>query len=259
MGQYWIPVNLDKRQFLEPHKLGSGLKLWEQLAQGGTGQALILLMAAMPERRGGGDLGEHKIVGSWAGDRVTFIGDYAEDGDLTATNPGFTSKSTDTPESKLFGMCRGRDEEGEGTPFEDITDEVCAVIEKELGGVFCGSGWREFHDNGTPEALKELKERKTKAKQAKTATATATATMEAPVESTLSSITLSNQEGTSDKLYRLTLIQNPDATFSAKAESCRRGKDWINQGMKADHVDIHSANATMQKIKNEKIKKGYLE
>ena len=32
MGQYWIPVNLDKKEFIEPHKLASGLKLWEQMA-----------------------------------------------------------------------------------------------------------------------------------------------------------------------------------------------------------------------------------
>ena len=32
MGQYWLPVNLDKREFVNPHKLGAGLKLWEQLA-----------------------------------------------------------------------------------------------------------------------------------------------------------------------------------------------------------------------------------
>ena len=33
MGQYWVVVNLDKHEFVMPHRLGSGLKLWEQLAR----------------------------------------------------------------------------------------------------------------------------------------------------------------------------------------------------------------------------------
>ena len=56
MGQYWLPVNLDKHEFADPHDLGTGLKLWEQLGNSGVGQALVILMAAMPEPRGGGDL-----------------------------------------------------------------------------------------------------------------------------------------------------------------------------------------------------------
>jgi hypothetical protein len=43
MGQYHVVVNLTKREFIHPHKLGSGLKLWEQIASGangGTGAAL---------------------------------------------------------------------------------------------------------------------------------------------------------------------------------------------------------------------------
>ena len=36
MGQYWKAVNLDKREFVHPHRLGCGLKLWEQLAKSQT-------------------------------------------------------------------------------------------------------------------------------------------------------------------------------------------------------------------------------
>lgn len=112
MGQYWITVNLDKREFINPHKVATGLKLWEQLANHpGTGAALIILTAAMPEVRGGGDFDleknwhgperefpEHNItpgpmpddyseiarrtIGRWAGDRIALIGDYAERSDL---------------------------------------------------------------------------------------------------------------------------------------------------------------------------------
>jgi len=106
MGQYWKCVNLTRKEFVDPHKLGSGLKLWEQLASHpGTGAALIILCAAMPEQRGGGDLdledeegfvGDLKkaagvsyseiakrTIGRWAGDRIALVGDYAERDDLS--------------------------------------------------------------------------------------------------------------------------------------------------------------------------------
>jgi hypothetical protein len=177
MGQYVIPLNLTKREFIDPHKLGNGLKLWEQVASDvGTGTALTILLAAGGnEPRGGGDLEVNtddpeyneiakSIIGRWAGDRVAIVGDYAEDTDLPATFKA----------SKLYGKCRGKDKEVEspyldklpdGTPsecvfqsgnhyvevkppvFKDITDLVCRVIEYELDGKFSGKGWRKFIRN----------------------------------------------------------------------------------------------------------------
>ena len=158
MGQYWIPVNLDKKEYIDPHKLGTGLKLWEHLANHpGTGAALIVLMAAMPEPRGGGDfdmdenwhgpertIPPHNIspgpmpenyssiakrtIGRWAGDRIALIGDYADSTDLT----GFDAK-------KVSEGCFN-EEEG----YLDITENVCKVIEHELCGKYIGDGWREF-------------------------------------------------------------------------------------------------------------------
>ena len=104
MGQYHQIINYDKKQFLDPHKFGEGVKLMEfSSGQHGTMQALAVLLAASntPEARGGGDLhpwlggpgygsrirdtkpqrGEwlmKNVVGSWAGDRIAIIGDYAE-------------------------------------------------------------------------------------------------------------------------------------------------------------------------------------
>lgn len=151
MGQYWLPVNLDKKEFIHPHKLGAGLKLWEQLANHpGTGAALIILTAAMPEPRGGGDLDleenwhgperkfpEHstepgpmsedystiakRTIGRWAGDRIALIGDYID--------------------SQIYEACV----EGK---YTDISDDVCRVIEHELRGQFAGEGWREFKKEG---------------------------------------------------------------------------------------------------------------
>ena len=107
MGQYHYTVNLDKREFLNPYKLGDGLKLYEQInSPGGVPSALFILLACS-NGRGGGDfnfdtyefVGEKcyrmpregcedllelatRWVGHWAGDRVAVVGDYAELDDL---------------------------------------------------------------------------------------------------------------------------------------------------------------------------------
>lgn len=178
MGQYWLVVNIEKREFVDPHKLGAGLKLWEQLANHpGTGAALIVIMAAMPEARGGGDFDlevnwhgpertfpEHntspgpmpegyyavakRTIGRWAGDRVALIGDYAEQDDLP---------QSEIPAPQMYHLCCGReyfdrhrDEFGSISPddlFTDISDDVCRVIEHELGGKFSGDGWRDWKPN----------------------------------------------------------------------------------------------------------------
>jgi hypothetical protein len=142
MGQYWKVVNLDKREFIHPHKLGSGLKLWEQIANApGIGAALIILCAAMPEYRGGGDLKldddvARRTIGRWAGDRVCLVGDYAQDSDL----PGFPGFSA------LYSLCTDASDldSSDDQLFTDISDDVCAVIERELEGKFEGNGWRRF-------------------------------------------------------------------------------------------------------------------
>lgn len=87
MGQYHKVVNLDKREFLNPHGLGDGLKLREQTdsGPGGTATALIVLLA-VSSGRGGGDLTvpdeNNTIVGRWGGDRIAIVGDYEEPEDL---------------------------------------------------------------------------------------------------------------------------------------------------------------------------------
>jgi len=50
MGQYWKTVSLTKREYVDNYRLACGAKLWEQLANHpGTGAALVILCAAMPE------------------------------------------------------------------------------------------------------------------------------------------------------------------------------------------------------------------
>jgi len=81
MGQYHIVVNLDKKQWLEPHAFGEGTKLMEfGCSAQGTMLALAVLLADS-NGRGGGDLrSENPIIGSWAGDRIVIAGDYGDEG-----------------------------------------------------------------------------------------------------------------------------------------------------------------------------------
>jgi hypothetical protein len=164
MGQYWKVVNLTKKEYITPHKLGTGLKLWEQLANHpGTGAALIILCAAMPEARGGGDFDldenwhgpertfpehnctpgpmpeeyqtiAHRTIGRWAGDRIALIGDYAEASDLRRHN------KTDIPADKIYERCN----EDHPEKWTDVSEDVARVIEHELNGKYEGNGWKEF-------------------------------------------------------------------------------------------------------------------
>jgi hypothetical protein len=78
MGQYFYIVNLDKKEYLHPHKMGSGLKLWEICASN-LPRVLPLLLRQSSEGGGGDYHGENTdIVGRWAGDRITVVGDYDE-------------------------------------------------------------------------------------------------------------------------------------------------------------------------------------
>jgi hypothetical protein len=143
MGQYWKVVNLDKREFIHPHKLGCGLKLWEQVNNHpGTGPALLILCAAMPVRRGGGDLSKDsevakRTIGRWAGNRICLVGDYCKEDDI----PGFDLTKIRFSEDADEPL-----EEGE-ILFTDISDDVCAVVEEALNGKFVGAGWRNFEEN----------------------------------------------------------------------------------------------------------------
>ena len=143
MGQSWVCVNLDKREFLNPHKLASLSGLWSQLSDWpGPSTALVILLAAMPEPRGSGDLSLHvspeynelasQVIGRWAGDRVAFVGDYASDSDL----PKQFHAST------LCSRCFGGGRKSQR--YRDITDAVCCILEYELSGRFGGEGVRSW-------------------------------------------------------------------------------------------------------------------
>jgi hypothetical protein len=86
MGQYYYVCNVDKKQYLDPHDFGDGLKLMEfGLSARGTLAGLAILLANS-NGRGGGDLradSPHaQMVGSWAGDRLVVCGDYSDENDV---------------------------------------------------------------------------------------------------------------------------------------------------------------------------------
>lgn len=78
MGQYHKLYNLDKREYVHPHRIDNGLKLMEQVGQEKSTASALLLLVANSNGRGGGDAGKHPMIGRWAGDRVLVQGDYAE-------------------------------------------------------------------------------------------------------------------------------------------------------------------------------------
>lgn len=146
MGQYHIVANLDKKQTLMPHKLGCGLKLWEQVAnQPGTGSALLVLLASASNGAGGGDLRANSpVIGSWRGDRLVMVGDYD---DQSRYLVGY-DKSEELSGAEIYSATARDETDDSSLPgWTDISDEVCAVLEVELDGKFVGDGWRDFVPN----------------------------------------------------------------------------------------------------------------
>lgn len=186
MGQYWKVVNLDKREWVDPHQLGVGMKLGEQVGSGhGTPDAIFILVTALREHRGGGDfdwdtnyygperdnkIAEHRhnggpvieayneiakrTIGRWAGDRIAVVGDYADDSDLEWS---ITTDKGTFGFASIYGMCQDHDDteniasamEEYGVVFKDVTPDVARVIEHEVGGRFIGDGWRKFVRHGS--------------------------------------------------------------------------------------------------------------
>lgn len=141
MGQYHLLVNLDKRQFVHPHRIGNGLKLQEQVNwQYSTATALVMLLAASSQRggRGGGDFhADHPLVGAWAGDRVAFIGDYAEPDDVPSCNA-----------KRIFQECEAAGSFSETAPtkksrkrWTNISMQVREMMIAEFGVRYVGDGW----------------------------------------------------------------------------------------------------------------------
>ena len=145
MGQYYVPVNLDKRQYLSPHKFGDGMKLLELgCSMNGTMTGLAILLAD-GNNRGGGDLrSDDPIIGSWAGDRIVLAGDYADEGKFLDDMAELDVEDENTPNAERTLYSYAQD------GFEDITGKVMkAMMADQYVGpdVRCalerGIGWDE--------------------------------------------------------------------------------------------------------------------
>lgn len=84
MGQYHKLVNLDKKEFINPHKMGSGLKL-DEFNESLVMVALSILLSDN-NGQGCGDIfkkgrgGPADHSGRWAGNRIVITGDYTAHG-----------------------------------------------------------------------------------------------------------------------------------------------------------------------------------
>lgn len=80
MGQYYKVFNKTKKEYLDPHTFGNGMKLMEFTSDGrGVLQGLSILLANGNGRGGGDHHSDSQIIGSWSGDNITIDGDYADD------------------------------------------------------------------------------------------------------------------------------------------------------------------------------------
>ena len=149
MGQYHLTVNLDKKEFLLPHKFGVGLKLREQFGVHYGVQDALLMLLACSNGYGGGDFLNgpgtypNEMIGRWAGDRVVVIGDYATADDLPMM---WDAKN-------IYLLCHNYGDEcgGDGCTADvsrhylDISDMIIPVMMANDGGFILDvkeNGWR---------------------------------------------------------------------------------------------------------------------
>jgi len=156
MGQYHCLVNLDKKQVVHPNCIGNGFKLRRQI--GGpytTATALVLLLAASCKHggRGGGDFHSgHPLIGSWAGDRIAFLGDYTRSDDL----PGLDA-------ALIYEQCHGacppgrKGERPEGwQAWTDLSPLVREMMAAEFGIRYENGRWLENERQGNQPGVPSL-------------------------------------------------------------------------------------------------------
>lgn len=75
MGQYYLIVNTDREEYLHPHDAAHGLKALE-IASGQL-NSVVQYLCTQTDGGGGGDFRDTgDLFGTWAGDSLTWIGDY---------------------------------------------------------------------------------------------------------------------------------------------------------------------------------------
>jgi hypothetical protein len=110
MGQYHVIANLDKKEFIDPHAFGNGVKLMEFSMDGRSTMTGLAVLLASSNGMGGGDLhlpsdsAFDDVPGRWAGDRIVIAGDY----DDREGSPG----------KGVYGRC------GAASPLEELANTV---------------------------------------------------------------------------------------------------------------------------------------
>jgi hypothetical protein len=117
MGQSYLLANLDKKEFIDPHGLGDGSKLWEfAFRDHGPTNVAIALLLAKRSTFSGADL---ELVGgragSWCGNRIAIVGLYDD------PLPG--------RKENLFEVITGMGSEG----YANISIEVVEMVRAYLG------------------------------------------------------------------------------------------------------------------------------
>jgi len=142
MGQYHITINLDKREFINPHKIGLGLKLLEQCGMAGSSGDVLVMLLACSNGRGGGDISTKYpgMIGRWAGDRIAVVGDYCQEDDISGVNI-----------RNIRQLCRNPGEVDPkllttwGSAFKDISDDLIPLINEQFDCHLdpAEGGWRK--------------------------------------------------------------------------------------------------------------------
>lgn len=145
MGQYHYLVNLDKKQVVHPHQIGNGFKLKEQIGwEYSTAAVLVVLLASSSRNggRGGGDFhAKHPLIGSWAGDRIAFVGDYAELDDISGFDAMLIFQQCDAASCGVGGA----EPAPEGwTQWTNISPQVREMMNAEFGICYDGEGWLQI-------------------------------------------------------------------------------------------------------------------
>ena len=133
MGQYYVIANTTKREFIDPHAFGNGVKLMEFSMDGRSTMTGLAVLLASSNGMGGGDLhlnGDskfHHIPGRWAGNNIVIAGDYDD-------RPG-------SPGCGIYGLC------GEVSPLQELAEagsdeaETFRDISYEVLGCLLEDGW----------------------------------------------------------------------------------------------------------------------
>lgn len=159
MGQYHYLLNLDKKQVIHPHQIGNGFKLCEQIAGSySTATVLVMLLASSSKNggRGGGDFrAQHPLVGSWAGDRIAFLGDYAEAGDISGFDAPLIYR-------EVTAACNpsGADNPPEGwKQWANISAQVREMMMAEFNIRYVGESWLEIVEKKCKQPVRQIEAR----------------------------------------------------------------------------------------------------